>query len=181
MAGVHGCQERDPVKAAEIIVELAHGNEVPLRLPLGREAVERISGAYKRYLAGLDLAGPVTSRSPDGGIAHRVVRVEPLGLLLPERHPLAGIEPLPIAELRDRAVCHRAGNHVTAEWVQYDDRLLSSCNAQPVPDHPPVRGSDVGYHLRPDEPPSWYRSTIRAHPARLCERSSILCPSLAGP
>lgn len=50
MAGVHGRQEGDPVKAAEIIVNLAHSNEVPLRLPLGREAVERISGAYRRGL-----------------------------------------------------------------------------------------------------------------------------------
>ncbi|MET8333982.1 hypothetical protein ABZV14_12120 [Streptosporangium canum] len=28
----------------------AHSDEVPLRLPLGREAVERISGVYRRGL-----------------------------------------------------------------------------------------------------------------------------------
>ncbi|MFI7635909.1 SDR family NAD(P)-dependent oxidoreductase [Nonomuraea sp. NPDC049400] len=50
MAGADGRQEGDPVRAAEIIVSLAHGDEVPLRLPLGREAVERISGAYRRGL-----------------------------------------------------------------------------------------------------------------------------------
>ncbi|MGW0483967.1 SDR family NAD(P)-dependent oxidoreductase [Nonomuraea sp. NPDC003214] len=50
MAGTDGRQEGDPVRAAEIIVSLAHGDEVPLRLPLGREAVERISGAYRRGL-----------------------------------------------------------------------------------------------------------------------------------
>ncbi|MEV4221921.1 SDR family NAD(P)-dependent oxidoreductase [Nonomuraea sp. NPDC049725] len=50
MAGTDGRQEGDPVRAAEIIVSLAHGDEVPLRLPLGREAVERIWGAYRRGL-----------------------------------------------------------------------------------------------------------------------------------
>lgn len=48
MAGADGAQEGDPARAAEIIVSLAHSDEVPLRLPLGREAVERISGAYRR-------------------------------------------------------------------------------------------------------------------------------------
>jgi NAD(P)-dependent dehydrogenase (short-subunit alcohol dehydrogenase family) len=51
MAGVDGRQEGDPARAAEIIVSLVHGDEVPLRLPLGREAAERISRAHKRGLA----------------------------------------------------------------------------------------------------------------------------------
>jgi NAD(P)-dependent dehydrogenase (short-subunit alcohol dehydrogenase family) len=50
MAGADGLQEGDPARAAQIIVSLAHSAEVPLRLPLGREAVERISGAYRRGL-----------------------------------------------------------------------------------------------------------------------------------
>ncbi|MEV5499325.1 SDR family NAD(P)-dependent oxidoreductase [Nonomuraea fuscirosea] len=51
MAGTDGRQEGDPTRAAEIIVSLVHGEEVPLRLPLGREAVERISGLHRRGLA----------------------------------------------------------------------------------------------------------------------------------
>ncbi|MEU4538157.1 SDR family NAD(P)-dependent oxidoreductase [Streptosporangium sp. NPDC023825] len=64
MAGTDGRQEGDPARAAEIIVSLAHGDEVPLRLPLGREAVERISRAYRR---GLDEAEQwaETARSAD--------------------------------------------------------------------------------------------------------------------
>jgi NAD(P)-dependent dehydrogenase (short-subunit alcohol dehydrogenase family) len=50
MAGADGRQEGDPARAAEIIVSLVHSDEVPLRLPLGHEAVERISGAYRRGL-----------------------------------------------------------------------------------------------------------------------------------
>lgn len=54
MAGADGNQEGDPVKAAQIIVSLAHSAEVPLRLPLGAEAVERLTASYQRGLDGVD-------------------------------------------------------------------------------------------------------------------------------
>ncbi|MHA3021019.1 SDR family oxidoreductase [Mycobacterium sp. BMJ-28] len=54
MAGTDGRQEGDPAKAAQIIVALAHSEEVPLRLPLGAEAVQRLTAAYQR---GLDEVG----------------------------------------------------------------------------------------------------------------------------
>jgi NAD(P)-dependent dehydrogenase (short-subunit alcohol dehydrogenase family) len=53
MRGADGIQEGDPDRAAAIIVDLAHADEVPLRLPLGAEAVQRIGDAYRRNLAGL--------------------------------------------------------------------------------------------------------------------------------
>jgi len=64
MAGADGRQEGDPVRAAEIIVSIAHSDEVPLRLPLGREAVDRISGAYRRGLAEVERWAE-TARSAD--------------------------------------------------------------------------------------------------------------------
>ncbi|MEV0273834.1 SDR family NAD(P)-dependent oxidoreductase [Hamadaea sp. NPDC050747] len=64
MAGADGRQEGDPDRAAEIIVSLVHGGPLPLRLPLGREAVERISGAYRRGLAEVDRWAD-TARSAD--------------------------------------------------------------------------------------------------------------------
>lgn len=51
MADADGVQEGDPVRAADILVRLAHSDDVPLRLPLGREAVERLSNAYSDGLA----------------------------------------------------------------------------------------------------------------------------------
>ncbi|WP_116952874.1 SDR family oxidoreductase [Jiangella endophytica] len=52
LTSADGIQEGDPVRAADLIVGLVHGDETPpLRLPLGAEAVERISGSYT---AGLD-------------------------------------------------------------------------------------------------------------------------------
>ncbi|GAA3578535.1 oxidoreductase [Nonomuraea rosea] len=64
LAGADGLQEGDPARAAGIIVSLAHGPEVPLRLPLGSEAVERISGAYRRGLAEVERWAE-TARSAD--------------------------------------------------------------------------------------------------------------------
>ncbi|MGI5272500.1 SDR family NAD(P)-dependent oxidoreductase [Nonomuraea sp. CA-218870] len=64
MAGTDGRQEGDPARAAEIIVSLAHGEKVPLRLPLGREAVERISRAYRRGLEEVEQWAE-TARSAD--------------------------------------------------------------------------------------------------------------------
>jgi NAD(P)-dependent dehydrogenase (short-subunit alcohol dehydrogenase family) len=64
MAGTDGLQEGDPARAAEIIVSLAHGEEVPLRLPLGREAVERLSGVYRRGLSEVERWAE-TARSAD--------------------------------------------------------------------------------------------------------------------
>jgi NAD(P)-dependent dehydrogenase (short-subunit alcohol dehydrogenase family) len=54
MAGADGLQEGDPAKAAEIIVSLIHSKQLPLRLPLGAEAVKRLTAAYQR---GLDEVG----------------------------------------------------------------------------------------------------------------------------
>jgi NAD(P)-dependent dehydrogenase (short-subunit alcohol dehydrogenase family) len=51
MAGADGVQEGDPDKAAKIIVSFAHAEVVPLRLPLGAEAVERLTATYQRGLA----------------------------------------------------------------------------------------------------------------------------------
>ncbi|MET3803182.1 NAD(P)-dependent dehydrogenase (short-subunit alcohol dehydrogenase family) [Nakamurella sp. UYEF19] len=50
LAGIDGEQEGDPHRAARIITSLVHGTEVPLRLPLGSEAVERISASHRRGL-----------------------------------------------------------------------------------------------------------------------------------
>lgn len=50
LTGADGKQEGDPVRAAEIIAELAHGEDVPLRLPLGREAVDRLARSYRTNL-----------------------------------------------------------------------------------------------------------------------------------
>jgi NAD(P)-dependent dehydrogenase (short-subunit alcohol dehydrogenase family) len=54
MAAADGLQEGDPAKAARIIVSLAHSEDVPLRLPLGAEAVQRLTATYQRGLDGVN-------------------------------------------------------------------------------------------------------------------------------
>src|ERR1043165_1604019 len=51
MAGADSRQEGDPVRAAAIIASVVGSEDVPLRLPLGAEAVARISGVHRRGLA----------------------------------------------------------------------------------------------------------------------------------
>ncbi|TDE10972.1 SDR family oxidoreductase [Jiangella asiatica] len=53
LAGADGIQEGDPVRAADVIVDLVHGDGPPLRLPLGAEAVERIGASYGANLTAL--------------------------------------------------------------------------------------------------------------------------------
>lgn len=49
-----GVQEGDPDSAAAVIGDLVRSGELPLRLPLGGEAVRRIGAAYRSNLARLD-------------------------------------------------------------------------------------------------------------------------------
>jgi NAD(P)-dependent dehydrogenase (short-subunit alcohol dehydrogenase family) len=72
LAGADGRQEGDPDKAARIITGLVHGDDVPLRLPLGEEAVRRLTAAYRRGLDGVEQWAP-TARSADfDGVAASV-------------------------------------------------------------------------------------------------------------
>jgi NAD(P)-dependent dehydrogenase (short-subunit alcohol dehydrogenase family) len=64
LADVAGRQEGDPDRAARIIARLVHGDDVPLRLPLGEEAVRRLSAAYRRDLAEVERWAE-TARSAD--------------------------------------------------------------------------------------------------------------------
>ncbi|WP_458687551.1 SDR family oxidoreductase [Nocardia tengchongensis] len=73
MAGADGVQEGDPVRAADVIVRLAHSEDVPLRLPLGSEAVERLSGVYRRGLAEVERWAEI-ARSADFDDAVSAVR-----------------------------------------------------------------------------------------------------------
>lgn len=53
MADVAGRQEGDPDRAARIITDLVATDDLPLRLPLGAEAVQRLYAAYQRDLDGV--------------------------------------------------------------------------------------------------------------------------------
>lgn len=95
-------------------------------------------------------------------VSHRTVRMEPMGLLLPEEHPWASGGAVPVEALVGLSVCWRAGNQVSPEWDAYALRFLRRFGAEPAEDHPYVRGvSQLVHHVRPDEPPVL---TVVGHP-----------------
>src|SRR5688500_12967646 len=49
-ATAHGRQPGDPVRAVEAIIDVVHASSAPLRLPLGRSAVERIRAKLQAQL-----------------------------------------------------------------------------------------------------------------------------------
>ncbi|KXO97462.1 Fatty acyl-CoA reductase (plasmid) [Tsukamurella tyrosinosolvens] len=61
LASADGEQEGDPVRAARIIGDVVRSERVPLRLPLGSEAVDRLLRAYTAAIDGVrewgDIAG----------------------------------------------------------------------------------------------------------------------------
>jgi NAD(P)-dependent dehydrogenase (short-subunit alcohol dehydrogenase family) len=55
----HGRQPGDPVRAVEAIIDAVHSPSAPLRLPLGRSAVERIRAKLTGQLADLEACAEV--------------------------------------------------------------------------------------------------------------------------
>jgi len=88
-------------------------------------------------------------RFPTQQLARRLVRLEPLALLLPEEHPLAGLGAVPLAALRGTQVDVSAGNEHAPEWVDLGVRLLAAFGAEPSPPHLHAAGlEETVQHLR---------------------------------
>jgi len=124
----------------------------------GAELVARFNGGFGAAL-NLLLAGRLDvafGRSeglgrtfPDTRLARRLVRWEPLALLLPQDHPLAAEEPVPMRALRGTEVDVSAGNDDAPEWVDLGARLLAAFGVTPSPPHAPAAGLDETVrHLR---------------------------------
>jgi DNA-binding transcriptional LysR family regulator len=77
---------------------------------------------------------------PARQLTRRLVRLEPLALLLPSEHPLAALEEVPLAALRGTQVDVSAGNEQAPEWVDLGTRLLRAFGAEPSPPHPHAEG-----------------------------------------
>lgn len=69
LAGADGRQEGDPERAAAIIADFAAADEVPLRLPLGAEAAERISRSHRVGLAGVERLAELARSADFPGVA----------------------------------------------------------------------------------------------------------------
>ncbi|MFB6551067.1 LysR family transcriptional regulator [Streptomyces sp. NPDC056405] len=101
---------------------LAPGEELMARYESG------LTYAAAELLAGrLDVSfGRFAGLSPAlrAGLGHQPVRYEPMALVLPEDHPLAGLPQVPLAALAGETVYAGAGNARTSEWTDLAHRLF---------------------------------------------------------
>lgn len=88
-------------------------------------------------------------RSFPAELRRRLVRYEPLALLIPAGHPLAALVEVPLEMLRGVAIDASAGNEDAPEWVDLAVSLLEDFGARPSAPHPHVVGtSETARHLR---------------------------------
>ncbi|MER6676824.1 LysR family transcriptional regulator [Streptomyces sp. NPDC000983] len=76
----------------------------------------RLDASFGRF-AGLDPA-------LRAGLEHQPVRYEPMAVLLPEGHPLAELDRVPLAALAGETVYAGAGNPRTPEWTDLAHQLF---------------------------------------------------------
>jgi DNA-binding transcriptional LysR family regulator len=162
---------------ARFLVDAVGAGTTPARvLELARTREEGYE-FYTRHCAGLDRAveqlgsgeldvafgvGPAELARPGVRVRQRLIREEPLALLVPPGHELARAPEVPVATLHGVEVCWRAGNQVTAEWDHLAARFLRGCGAIATEAHPPVSGvEELSHHVRDGEPPVL---TVTDHP-----------------
>ncbi|KIF01738.1 LysR family transcriptional regulator [Streptomyces sp. RSD-27] len=120
--------------------ELAPGQELMARFESGltHAAAEIAAGRLDvsfGYVGGLDPA--LRAR-----LAHLPVRYEPLAVLLPEEHPLAALESVPLAALAGETVYAGAGNPRTLEWTRLARELFAGRGIAPAPPAPVAMGKE---------------------------------------
>ncbi|MFJ9377886.1 LysR family transcriptional regulator [Streptomyces sp. NPDC101455] len=102
--------------------ELAPEQELMARYESG------LTGAVRELMAGrLDVSfGRFAGLEPGlrAGLDHRLVRYEPMAVLLPEGHRLASLDAVPVDALAGEAVYAGAGNPRTPEWTDLARRLF---------------------------------------------------------
>ncbi|MGH2383836.1 MAG: LysR family transcriptional regulator [Candidatus Limnocylindria bacterium] len=82
-------------------------------------------------------------------LTRRLVRYEPLALLIPDGHPLASFPEVPLEMLRGMEIDASAGNQDAPEWVDLSVSLLEAFGARPSAPHPHVIGpSETARHLQ---------------------------------
>jgi DNA-binding transcriptional LysR family regulator len=94
----------------------------------GEMVAGRLDASFGRY-AGLD---PALRAQLD----HQLVRWEPMAVVLPDDHPLAALEQVPLAALAGETVYAGAGNPRTPEWTDLARQLFEGRGievAAPVP------------------------------------------------
>lgn len=80
------------------------------------------------------------------GIDRRLIRFEPLAVLLPADHPLAALDPVPIRELAGLEIDVNPAHGEAPEWVDLGRQFLALAGAVATPPHLPAVGSENQAH-----------------------------------
>ncbi|MET8075931.1 LysR family transcriptional regulator [Streptomyces sp. NPDC005303] len=120
--------------------EIAPDQELMARYESG------LTGAARELLAGrLDASfGRFAGLDPvlRAGLDHQPVRYEPMAVVLPEDHPLAALERVPLAALEGETVYAGAGNPRTPEWTDLARRLFEGRGIEIAPPAPLAVGDE---------------------------------------
>ena len=84
-------------------------------------------------------------------LTRRLVRLEPLGLWLPDDHPLAQQAAIPMAALAGLTIDTCGGDLGAPEWVELGAQLVTEHGGTVAPDHHPVGpapAEETAYHMR---------------------------------
>lgn len=110
-------------------------------------------GALRQLLAGrIDVAFGRTEglgQPFSAELTRRLVRYEPLALLMSEDHPLAALDVVPMGRLRGTELDASSGNTEAPEWVDLAESLCAAFGARPSAPHTHVVGvGETARHLR---------------------------------
>ncbi|MHC0433926.1 LysR family transcriptional regulator [Streptomyces sp. O3] len=94
----------------------------------------RLDASFGRY-AGL-------APALRAGLGHRPVRYEPMAVILPDDHPLAGLDEVPLGRLAGESVYAGAGNPRTPEWTDLAHALFDGRGIAVAPPAPLAVGVD---------------------------------------
>jgi DNA-binding transcriptional LysR family regulator len=121
-----------------------------------REFRARYGGGTAR-LFGAILAGDVDvglarsatrTRALPSGLEARLIRLEPMALLLPVSHPLAAMEQVPVTVLRGLEIDAGLDNPAAPEWVDLARQVLALAGARSTPPHVTAEGiEEEAIHL----------------------------------
>lgn len=161
--------ELHPAGAPLVVDVLRHGSTADRVLSQAKAALDdgalsaRFHGGFGAALTALgdrrvDVAyGRIgTTLQPDAArLARRLVRWEPLGLLVPEDHSLGEPAALPLSALAGLTIDTSAGNTAAPEWVELATHLVEEHGGIPSPPHHPGMAAvaaagpdDVVRHVR---------------------------------
>jgi DNA-binding transcriptional LysR family regulator len=150
-----------------VVDVIRHGSTAARVLERARLTDEAISArfhggftaAFNALLAGrVDVAfgRPGSARTDmKPGFSRLLVRLEPLGLMVPDDHPYASQPVIETAAMRDSTIDTSAGNVDALEWVELATELVEHSGGTPSPDHHPGMSAiaagavdDVARHVR---------------------------------